>query len=97
MNGAYRVLPYALAQTLVSVPFVCIISVLFTSVSYYMIGLNKGPDHFFIFMGILALALNVAEAMIIAISAVVPSFIFGTSILFLFFFFQNESHHLIES
>ena len=77
MNGTYRVLPYATAQTMVSVPFVCAISVLFTAVSYYMIGLSPSPDRFFIFMLVLALALNVAEAMIIAISAIAPNFIAG--------------------
>ena len=79
MNGTYHVLPYATAQFLVSVPFVCLIAVIFTSIMYYMVGLNPGPDRFFIFIGILALSLNVAESMVIAISAVVPSFIFGTS------------------
>merc|ERR1712137_629880 len=78
MNGTYRVLPYALAQTFVSVPFVCLISVLFTSISY-MIGLSTSPDRFFIFMLVLALALNCAEAMIITISAIAPNFIAGLS------------------
>ena len=77
MNGTYSVFPYAVAQVLVSVPFVCIIALMFTAISYYMIMLNPGPGHFFIFMGVLALALNVAESLIVAISAVVPSFIFG--------------------
>ena len=80
MNGTYSVLPYTLAQIIVSVPFVCLIALLFTSIAYYIIYLNPGPGHFFIFMGVLALALNVAEAMIVAISAIVPSFIFGLAL-----------------
>merc|ERR1712137_1466696 len=79
MNGTYRVLPYAVAQLFVSVPFVCVISVLFTSVSYYMIGLSTSPGRFFTFMLVLTLALNTAESMIIAISTIAPNFIAGLS------------------
>lgn len=77
MNGTYRVLPYAVAQTLVSIPFVCVIAIMFTIAAYFLIGLQLGLLQISIFVVTLALALNVAESLVVAVSAIAPSFIFG--------------------
>ena len=80
MNGTYSVLPYALAQISVSVPFIIIISLVFGGIAYWMILLHPGVSQFVLYVVILALCLNVSEGLVVAVSAVVPSFIVGIAI-----------------
>jgi ABC-type multidrug transport system permease subunit len=70
-NRLYSVGPYVLANTLVSIPFVLLISVAFTVPAYYMIGLNSASSgNFFIFLSYLWLALYVAESFVILIASI---------------------------
>lgn len=78
MNGAYRVGAYALAQTLVGIPFVLLIAVLFSGIAYFLVGLKSASFGWFLLD--LFLALTVAESMVVLISAVVPNFIVGIAV-----------------
>jgi ATP-binding cassette, subfamily G (WHITE), member 2 len=69
MNGYYRVGAYAVAQSLVGIPFILLIAVTFAGISYYMMDLNPGPDRFFYYILVLFLSLLVAESMVVAVSA----------------------------
>ncbi|KAL6050551.1 ABC transporter domain-containing protein [Balamuthia mandrillaris] len=75
MNGAYRVGAYALAHTIVGLPFILLIALLFSLISYFMIGLKTEGYGYFL-LG-LFLSLIVAESLVTAISAIVPNFIMG--------------------
>lgn len=77
MNGAITVWPYVISQTLVSLPFMFLIAFVFTSIMYPMCNFHHGADKFFMFTTFLWLALMVAEAMTVAVSAIIPHFIAG--------------------
>lgn len=79
-NGSYRVGAYVLANTLVSIPFVFIISFSFTAVAYYWIGLNPALNQFLTYLTFLFLALYVAESMVVFVSTLIPIFVAALTI-----------------
>lgn len=74
-NGLYGALPFVLSNTLITLPFLFVCTLLFSVVIYWAIGLNPGAGHFFRFLAFLFLALFAAEAQATLISAAVPIFI----------------------
>ena len=46
-RGAYRTLSYVLASTVVFVPFLLLLAVIFSCVAYFMVGLVATPAAFF--------------------------------------------------
>ncbi|CAG8435922.1 8602_t:CDS:2 [Ambispora gerdemannii] len=74
-NRFYSVGPYVLANTLVSIPFICIITISFACVMYPTVELHSGFDRVAIFTGILFLSLLAAESMVVLIASIFPQFI----------------------
>jgi ABC-type multidrug transport system permease subunit len=70
-------MPYVIANTLVSVPFIFLIALVFSSIAYPMCNFHPGADHFFVYVTMLFAALMVAESMTVAVSAIIPHFIAG--------------------
>lgn len=58
----YRADVYFLSKTLAEAPVFATIPLVFTTVAYYMIGLNPAPERFFIASGLAALITNVATS-----------------------------------
>jgi ABC-type multidrug transport system permease subunit len=79
-NGFYSVGPYVLANTLISIPFLMIISVSFSVIAYPMIGLHSSFHSFANFLLYLFLGLFVAESMVVFISAAIPIFVAALAI-----------------
>ena len=50
LNGYYGVLPYTIANTIASLPFLALIAVACTVVVYYLAGLNSDSDRVAYFM-----------------------------------------------
>ncbi|KAM3961766.1 LOW QUALITY PROTEIN: eye pigment precursor family transporter white [Aphomia sociella] len=61
-NGMYRADVYFLSKTLAEAPVFATIPLVFTTIVYYMIGLNPAPERFFIASGLAALITNVATS-----------------------------------
>lgn len=76
-NGAYSVGAYILAHTLYEIPYVFLLALMASSVTYWMVGLTASGKRFFIFIANLFLSLFVAESMMVLISAVIPILIVG--------------------
>jgi len=74
-NGSYSVLAYVLSNTFVSLPFIFLIALCFTSIAYPLIGLHSGADHFFKFLWVLFLALYTIESIVVTLSAAIPIFV----------------------
>ncbi|CAG8600887.1 9921_t:CDS:2 [Ambispora gerdemannii] len=74
-NGFYSVGPYVLANIIVSIPFLLLISFSFTAVFYPTVGLNSGSKNVFMFIIYLFLTLNVAESIVIFIASIIPIFV----------------------
>jgi ABC-type multidrug transport system ATPase subunit/ABC-type multidrug transport system permease subunit len=71
-NGLYSVDSWMIANTLVSIPAVFLISLVNSSIVYWMVGLTPTAGRFFFFIWNLFLALAVAEALMMLISILVP-------------------------
>lgn len=80
-NGFYSVGPYVIANTIVTMPFIMIITLSFSMIMYPMVGLHGGFEHVTIFLYTLFLVLMVAESMVIFISAVIPIFVASLTIV----------------
>lgn len=59
-NGMYRTDVYFLCKTISETPLFVFVPVLFTSICYFMIGLNLSPARFFTTCGIVTLVANAA-------------------------------------
>jgi ABC-type multidrug transport system permease subunit len=61
----HRVSAYAMAQTLISIPFTVVIAVTFSATAYFLVGLKaSGFGHFLLD---LSLSLMVAESMVVMV------------------------------
>ena len=66
-----------MGHTLSSTPFLLVIAIISSSISYFMVGLHPGFVHFLYFMLSLFLSLSVVEGLMMAIASVVPNFLMG--------------------
>ncbi|CAN8065787.1 unnamed protein product [Agarophyton chilense] len=76
-NGAYSVGAYIFAHTLYEIPYVFLLALMASSVTYWLVGFTSSARRFFIFVANLFLSLFVAESMMVLISAVIPILIVG--------------------
>lgn len=96
-DGLYRVGPYVIANTLVAIPFIFLISIAFSSVAYFLVGLQGGAAAFFTFVGYLFLALMVAESICVFVSALIPIFVAALAIVaFLNGFFMVVQGYFVQ-
>ncbi|CAN4105533.1 unnamed protein product [Withania somnifera] len=79
--GSYRVSSYAIANSLVYLPFLLILALLFSTPLYWMVGLNRQFMAFMHFLLLIWLILYTANSIVVCCSALVPNFIFGNSLV----------------
>ncbi|CAG8488487.1 3337_t:CDS:2, partial [Scutellospora calospora] len=80
-NNFYSVGSYVLANTIISIPFVMIITTSFAVFAYPMIGLNGGATNATIYYVLLFLAVYVSESMVVFISSIIPIFVASLAIV----------------
>ncbi|XP_010527510.1 PREDICTED: ABC transporter G family member 10 [Tarenaya hassleriana] len=78
---AYSVLSYVLADTLIFIPFLLIISCLFSTPVYWLVGLRREVDGFLYFWLVMWMVLLMSNSFVACFSALVPNFIMGTSVI----------------
>jgi ATP-binding cassette subfamily G (WHITE) protein 2 len=71
-RGAYRTLPFVISQALVMLPFQFLLASIFSSISYFMVGLVPTATAFFTFIGIVFLTLCVSNSLVAFVASVVP-------------------------
>lgn len=76
-NGAYSVAAYIVSHTLYEIPYVFVLALMASSVTYWLVGLTPDVSRFFIFVANLFTSLFVAESMMVLISAMIPILIVG--------------------
>ncbi|KAI5385969.1 hypothetical protein KIW84_072522, partial [Lathyrus oleraceus] len=76
-NGHYGVVAYVIGNTFSSVPFIFVISIIPTAITYYLCGLHKGYEHFFFFACVLFSSLMLVESLMMIVSSIVPNFLMG--------------------
>lgn len=74
-NGLYSALPFVIANSIVTIPFLFLCSTLFVLIMYWGIGLNSGAAPVFRYIGFLFLSIYVAESQVLLITALLPIFV----------------------
>ncbi|KAG2711548.1 hypothetical protein I3760_04G081800 [Carya illinoinensis] len=80
-SGSYRISSYAIANGLVYLPFLLILSIIFTIPLYWLVGLNPNFMAFLHFLLLIWLILYTANSVVVCFSALVPNFIVGNSVI----------------
>lgn len=80
-GGAYRVSSYVLANTLVFLPFLLMVGLLYTTPVYWLVGLRKDIAGFLYFSLVVWLVLLMSNSLVACFSALVPNFILGSSLI----------------
>ncbi|KAI4305923.1 hypothetical protein L6164_029249 [Bauhinia variegata] len=80
-RGAYRISSYMIANTLVFLPFLFLVSILFSVPVYWIVGLNPSLAAFAFFVFVVWLIVLMASSLVLFLSAVSPDFISGNSLI----------------
>ncbi|OMO98863.1 ABC transporter-like protein [Corchorus capsularis] len=80
-RGAYRISSYVISSTLVFLPFLLIIALLYTVPVYWLVGLRRRIDAFLYFSLVVWIVLIMSNTFIACFSALVPNFIMGSSLI----------------
>lgn len=80
-RGAYRVSSYVISNTLIFLPFLLIIGVLYTVPVYWLVGLRENIESFFYFGLVVWMVILMSNSFTACFSALVPNFIMGTSVI----------------
>ncbi|XP_028805291.1 ABC transporter G family member 23 [Neltuma alba] len=80
-RGAYKISSYMVANTLVFLPFLFVVSILFSVPVYWIVGLNPSLSAFAFFIFIVWLIVLMASSLVLFLSAVSPDFISGNSMI----------------
>jgi len=68
-NRMYGVFPYFMAKSLIDIPGLLILPVIFGVITYWMIGFQSRPGNFFIWLAFLIMMANLGQALGFTISA----------------------------
>ncbi|KAL2607799.1 hypothetical protein R1flu_026372 [Riccia fluitans] len=77
LNGHYGVSAYVIGNTLSSIPFLFLISLISTIIVYFLVDLHHGAEFFFYFVLSLFACLLVVESLMMAIASLVSNFLMG--------------------
>ncbi|KAM0063875.1 putative ABC transporter, ABC-2 type transporter, ABC transporter family G domain-containing protein [Helianthus debilis subsp. tardiflorus] len=77
LNGHYSTGAFVIANTLSSVPYLLLVSVIPGVVAYYLAGLRDGFDHFVYFTSVIFACMLVVESLMMTIASVVPNYLLG--------------------
>ncbi|KAL2644818.1 hypothetical protein R1flu_012405 [Riccia fluitans] len=77
LNGHYGVAAFVIGNTLSSIPFLLLISIVSASIVYFMVGLHPGIMHFIYFVLVLFVCVACVESLMMAVASVVPNFLMG--------------------
>ncbi|XP_074299980.1 ABC transporter G family member 5-like [Silene latifolia] len=80
-SGSYRISSYVIANSIVYLPFLLILAVVFTVPVYWLVGLHQELTAFCHFLLIIWLILYTANSVVVCFSALVPNFIVGNSVI----------------
>ncbi|KAK4398118.1 ABC transporter G family member 10 [Sesamum angolense] len=81
-RGVYRVSSYIIANSLVFIPFLLIVTLLYTSSVYWLVGLRRNIDGFLYFSLVVWLVALTANSFVACFSTLVPNFITGMSFIY---------------
>ncbi|KAK2969265.1 hypothetical protein RJ640_004059 [Escallonia rubra] len=77
LNGHYGVAAFVVGNTFSSIPYLLMISLVPGVMAYYLVGLQKGIDHFVYFALMLFACMMLVESLMMIVASVVPDFLMG--------------------
>ncbi|KAK4411692.1 ABC transporter G family member 11 [Sesamum angolense] len=77
LNGHYGVVAFVVGNTFSSIPYLFLVSIVPGAIAYYLVGLQKGVDHFIYFTLLLFGCMMLVESLMMVIASVVPNFLLG--------------------
>ncbi|XP_073313840.1 ABC transporter G family member 10-like isoform X1 [Primulina huaijiensis] len=80
-RGAYRVSSYIIANTLVYFQFLLVVSILYATPVYWLVGLRRQIDGFLYFFLVVWMVVLMSNSFVACFSALVPNFIMGMSLV----------------
>ncbi|KAH6764062.1 ABC-2 type transporter family protein [Perilla frutescens var. frutescens] len=80
-RGAYRISSYVVANTLVFLPFLLIVALLYAAPVYWLVGLRQDIEGFVCFTIVVWMVILMANSFVACFSALVPDFITGMSVI----------------
>ncbi|KAK4771195.1 hypothetical protein SAY87_031727 [Trapa incisa] len=80
-RGAYRVSSYVVSNTLIFIPFLLMVGILYSVPVYWLVGLTRSAQGFFYFLLVVWMVLLMSNSFVACFSALVPNFIMGTSVI----------------
>ncbi|KAH0124376.1 putative ABC transporter, partial [Aureobasidium melanogenum] len=80
-NGLYGPLSFVVSNFFIGLPFLFLISILFASVTYWLINFRPDADAFFIHVMWLFLDLVAAESLVVLVSSLFPNFIIALALV----------------
>ncbi|WOL00323.1 hypothetical protein Cni_G09036 [Canna indica] len=77
LNGHYGVTVFVLSNTFSSAPYLALLSLVPGVIAYYLVGLQRGIDHFLFFCSILYASMLTVEGIMMIIASLVPNYLLG--------------------
>ncbi|XP_077214293.1 ABC transporter G family member 1-like [Tasmannia lanceolata] len=77
LNGHYGVGTFVVGNTLSSIPYLFLISVVPGAIAYYLVGLQRGVEHFLYFTLVLFMCMMLVESLMMIVASIVPDFLMG--------------------
>ncbi|KAK6120015.1 hypothetical protein DH2020_046255 [Rehmannia glutinosa] len=77
LNGHYGVTAFVMGNTISSIPYLLMISVVPGAMAYYLVGLQKSIDHFIYFALLLFACMMLVESLMMTVASIVPDFLMG--------------------
>ncbi|KAG8478569.1 hypothetical protein CXB51_028342 [Gossypium anomalum] len=77
LNGHYGVGAFVIGNTISSIPYLCVISLIPGALAYYLVGLQKSFDHFIYFVILLFTSTMLVESIMMTVASVVPNYLMG--------------------
>ncbi|KAF8044176.1 hypothetical protein BT93_A2223 [Corymbia citriodora subsp. variegata] len=77
LNGHYRTSAFVLGNTLSSMPFLLIISLIPGAITYYLAGLQRSLEHLIYFASTLFACMMLVESLMMIVASVMPNFLMG--------------------
>ncbi|KAJ5224017.1 hypothetical protein N7468_008559 [Penicillium chermesinum] len=80
-NGLYGATPFIVSNFLIGLPFLFLISVLFSIISYWLSNFDPSADAFFTWVMWLFLDLVAAESLVVLVSSIFPNFVIALALV----------------
>eukprot|EP01018_Ginkgo_biloba_P007478 Gb_00371 [translate_table: standard] len=77
LNGHYGVGAFVVANTLSSIPYLMLISLVLGAITYFLVNLHSGFDHFIFFVLIIFACMTLVESLMMIVASIVPDFLMG--------------------